>query len=296
MLPVRPWVAAAAVVVALASCTCPTTPTSPPSTQAAPRDFVLLPHEPALPVEGEAMPQSRWRVQGGSVGAFIDGRRGDEQVAKRVWHLLTELATPGALAEVREVGVLPPETGAAVVPNVHGSWNVEVAPVERGDIRHILVHELMHLHTTRAEDTVPSPVSGRCETVPLGYGCAAPGSVYAKFTSTFWPQYFAGNGQDVPAVVDVGVESPDRFVSRYACRHPAEDISETFRHLVFLGPGAADAARQQGRPVVAQKFELLMADEEVAAAVRRAREVIAANPMPEPMIDTDTLEDRSTTS
>lgn len=296
MLRVRPWWAGVAVVAALASCTQSAVPPAPPPSQASQPQFAPLPGEPTLPVEGESMPQSRWRVQGDSVGAFVEGARGDERVARKLWKLLAELAAPGALAEVREVGVLPPETGAAVVPNVHGSWNVEIAPVAQGDIRHILVHELMHLHTTRSKDTVPSPVSGRCETVPLGYGCAAQGSVYAKFTSTFWPQYFAGNGQDVPALVDVGVESPDRFVSRYACRHPAEDISETFRHLVFLGPGAADAARRQGRPVVAQKFELLMADDEVAAAVRHARRAVAASPTPAPLVTVDTLTDRSATS
>lgn len=296
MLRGRPWLAAVVIVVALASCTRASPPSVEASSATPPREFALLPGEPSLPAEGESMPKSAWRVKDGRLGTFIDGDRNDEQVARRLWVVFAGLAAPGALSQVREFGVLPTETGAAVVPNVHGSWNVEIAPVTRGDIRHIMVHELMHLHTTRSKDTVPSPVSGRCETVPLGYGCAAPGSVYATFTSTFWPEYFSGNGQDVPALVDVGVESPDRFVSRYACRHPAEDISETFRHLVFLGPGAADTARREGRPVVAQKFDLLMSDADVAAAVRHARKAIAASPAPERMVAHDTPTDRSATT
>lgn len=110
-----------------------------------------------------------------------------------------------------------------------------------------LVHEFAHILTLRTDEIEEQ--SGRCPTVDLDEGCAAPDSVIAAFEEEFWKPY----GIDAPEPWNVDpdiawefyLEHEEDFVSDYAATNVAEDLAESFMTYVIEDEATGDSLAAQ---------------------------------------------------
>lgn len=150
---------------------------------------------------------------------------------RTLWRRFVALVPRKYVQEITAVHLLAPNSGAGIVPNVTETWDLQLSSVSSGNVDHILVHELAHLMTVRKSETTAEPDSTVCPTIPMGYGCARPGSLYDRYTKKFWPKELReetrlpGKRQ---SYAETFARHPGYFVTPYAAMNPSEDLPKRF--------------------------------------------------------------------
>lgn len=150
----------------------------------------------------------------------------DEDIAA-TWEIVDAIWPDSLRGELHQLSVIE-EEGRGLVGVVHpagaGGWILSLDVADLDDrllIEETIVHEISHVVTLAPE--VFTFGEQPCEGVRIEPGCAAEGSLLARFSATFWPG-------------DQGSDSLDDYVNDYAMSGAHEDLAETFTALVREWP------------------------------------------------------------
>lgn len=150
----------------------------------------------------------------------------DPDIAE-MWEIVESIWPDSLVGELSQLSVIEEESRGlvgVVHPAAGGGWilSLDIADIDDRDlVVETIVHELSHVVTLDADVFVFG--DAECDGTMIDLGCAADGSVLAKFADSFWPG-------------DVGSDSPSDHVNEYAMSAAHEDLSETFTAWVFGWP------------------------------------------------------------
>ncbi len=171
-----------------------------------------------------------------------------------MWEIVDSVWPTLLRSDLRQLSVIE-EDSRGLVGVVHpangGGWilSLDLADIEdRGLVVETIVHELSHVVTLDAE--VFTFDGDDCDGARIDLGCAAEGSVLARFSDAFWPG-------------DVGSDLVGDYVNEYAMTAAHEDLAETFTAWVLDWP--------VGGENIDAKIAILAADPELSALADELR-------------------------
>jgi hypothetical protein len=196
----------------------------------------------------------------------IDGVPRDELQGElaAVWEVVDGIwpaAHRDALAQLSVVREEPRGLVGVVHPSTTGGWilSLDVADLpDRALLEETIVHELSHVITLDRAVFTFNQVDD-CDGVVISLGCAAEGSVLARYAQRFWPD-------------DVASGDVEHFVNSYASTSAHEDLSETFTAWVLGWPVEGEVidakiALLADDPALAELADSLRAESGSRAAV-----------------------------
>ena len=144
------------------------------------------------------------------------------------WEIVDSIWPPSMWAELNQISLID-EGPRGLVGVVHrsslGGWILSLDRSDLGDrnlVEETIIHEIAHMATLDAEHFSFDTASA-CSGVKITVGCAAAGSLMARWAETFWPG----------GVVDSNAAD---LVDTYAATGPQEDLAETFTAWVAGWP------------------------------------------------------------
>jgi len=183
------------------------------------------------------------------------GEVGNKDLAK-AWDIVDSVWPSSMRADLDQISVID-EGPRGLVGVVHrsasGGWILSLDRRDLGDrdlVEETIIHEIAHM-ATLGPDQFSFDLETGCNGVLISVGCAAPGSLMARWADKFWPGGVADS-------------EPSNLVDAYAATGPHEDLAETFTGWVAGWPV------ESGR--VGARIDMLASDPMMSALATEIRD------------------------
>lgn len=183
----------------------------------------------------------------------------DTQKHMEIWERVKKIFPPVYLRMLDELIIIKSDnrigSGYAVKKSTsENSWKLGISIDYANDIilSYIITHELGHVLTLNDSQVDQGVSSADCNTFSVREGCSKSDSMLHQFYQIHWADIWEEYRKEKKAnrIYKVLRRYRNRFVSRYAARHPKEDIAEVFAHFVcsdyppLEGKNGGDKIRQ----------------------------------------------------
>jgi len=144
------------------------------------------------------------------------------------WDLVSSVWPSSMMSELSQISVIdegPRGLVGVVHRSVSGGWILSLDRSDLNDqqlVEETIIHEIAHV-VTLSPDQFSFDRDGTCDGVAISVGCAASGSLMARWAIAFWPE-------------GVDDSTPSESVDDYATTAPHEDLAETFTAWVAGWP------------------------------------------------------------